>query len=57
MEENKGKYLTLEVKHFILQRKARKPRKSISDLIFDISTKSEGKTSAGTIQRVLKAKY
>ena len=36
MEEKKRNHLTLEVKHFIVQEKARKPRKSITDLIYDI---------------------
>ena len=35
MEKRKRNHLTLEVNHFIVQVTARKPRKLISDLIFD----------------------
>lgn len=56
MEENKPNHLRLEAKHFIVQKKVRKPRKTISDLIFEVSTKYGVKTLTGTLHRVLKAK-
>ena len=56
MVEKKRNHLTLEVKHYIIKEKARKPRKTVRDLVFDVSSKYGVKTSRGTIHRVLKAK-
>ena len=56
MDEKKRNHLTLEIKHFIIEEKARKPRKTVRDLVFDVSSKYGVKTSRGTIHRVLKAK-
>ena len=52
MEEKKRNHLTLEVKYFIVQEEARKPRKSITDFIYAVNIKYGIKSSEGTIHRV-----